>query len=277
MKRRKKEFVSLVIAVSFLLGSSGLCFSGSTAPEVSGEDVEPAFTSIAEVEHAAALAEQTALDNEGLQDALAAVENAETALEEAVLSGDPAAVSAAEAELNEAKDLYAETLSEVTGLTNEDILSMRDAGMGWGEIAHELGVAPGLLGLGRTRGRQEHIAVSAEHELVAAEIDEKEIAEVTRRDVASGWSAMLHSEGSMPGEHPGHSISGKDIGSHEGSMSSSGGLEGSHENSGESHGSSGSGVGSSHESASSGNSSGGHESSNDHGSEGHESSGGHSK
>ncbi|WP_457575646.1 hypothetical protein [Desulfomarina sp.] len=275
MIRRKKELIFWAVIMSLMLGFPGLCLSTSTVPEVSGEEVEPAFTSIAEVEHAAALAEQAALDNKGLEDALAAVENAETALEEAVLSGDPGAVNTAEEELTEAKDLYAETLSEVTGLTSENIFSMRDAGMGWGEIAHELGVAPGLLGLGRTRGRQKHTAMSGEHELVAGEIDAEEIAEVTRRDVASGWSAMPHSEGSGMAENPGHSMSGQDIGSHEGSMSSAGGLEGSHENSG--HGASGSDTGSSHGSASSGSSSSGHESSNDHGSEGHESSGGHSK
>ncbi len=276
MMRRKKGSVALVIVLSLLLGSSGLSLGGSTAPEVSGEDVEPAFTSIAEVEHAAALAEQTALDNEGLQDALAAVENAETTLEEAVLSGDPAAVSAAEAELTEAKDLYAETLSEVTGVAHENILSMRDAGMGWGEIAHELGVAPGLLGLGRTRGRQKHTAGSGEHELAVAEIEAKEIAEVTRRDIASGWSVMPHSEGSGVAEHPGRDKSGRDMGSHEGGISSAGGLEGSHGSSGKSHDTAGPDMGSGHESSSSGSSDKGHESSNDHGSKGHESSGGHS-
>jgi hypothetical protein len=33
-----------------------------------------------------------------------------------------------------------------------EIADMRDAGMGWGQIAHELGVHPGTLGLGHTKG-----------------------------------------------------------------------------------------------------------------------------
>ena len=33
-----------------------------------------------------------------------------------------------------------------------EIAAMREAGMGWGQIAHELGVHPGTLGLGHTKG-----------------------------------------------------------------------------------------------------------------------------
>jgi len=44
-------------------------------------------------------------------------------------------------------------LSNVAGVSQEDIEGMRVSGMGWGEIAHELGVHPGVLGLGHTKDK----------------------------------------------------------------------------------------------------------------------------
>jgi len=44
-------------------------------------------------------------------------------------------------------------LINATGVSKEDIDGMRASGMGWGEIAHELGVHPGVLGLGHTKDK----------------------------------------------------------------------------------------------------------------------------
>jgi hypothetical protein len=41
--------------------------------------------------------------------------------------------------------------AQIEGQTTEDIAGMRASGMGWGQIAHELGVHPGTLGLGHSK------------------------------------------------------------------------------------------------------------------------------
>ena len=60
------------------------------------------------------------------------------------------------ATMNEAQvnlDKATEDLSNIAGVSQEDIEGMRASGMGWGEIAHELGVHPGVLGLGHTKDK----------------------------------------------------------------------------------------------------------------------------
>ena len=46
----------------------------------------------------------------------------------------------------------ANQVSELTGIPAEDILAMRAAGMGWGQIAKEFGLHPGDLGWGHDNG-----------------------------------------------------------------------------------------------------------------------------
>ncbi len=60
------------------------------------------------------------------------------------------------AALNEAQttlDKATSDLSNISGVSQEEIEGMRTSGMGWGEIAHELGVHPGVLGLGHTKDK----------------------------------------------------------------------------------------------------------------------------
>lgn len=53
---------------------------------------------------------------------------------------------------NPAQDEKAAILAEASGLSINEIVEMRKSGKGWGEIANELGVHPGLLGLGHSDG-----------------------------------------------------------------------------------------------------------------------------
>jgi len=68
-----------------------------------------------------------------------------------VASEDAAAIAAATEALAAAQANYDSAMSAATGVSVADIASMRDMGMGWGQIAHELGVHPSVLGLGKAK------------------------------------------------------------------------------------------------------------------------------
>ena len=56
-----------------------------------------------------------------------------------------------ESDLKTAQDDVDTRMAENVGVTAESIEAMREDGMGRGEIAHELGLHPGLLGMGHTK------------------------------------------------------------------------------------------------------------------------------
>ena len=179
------------------------------------ESVASYFSNPAQAAHAANLAEQAALrDDKQIQSALAGVEEAEQTLKEAEQALDKVQVEnpddiatfetafeAAEKQLEQAKEAYATTLSNVSGVTTKDIMDMRDSGLGWGNISHELGLHPGLLGLGKTKGKQKHYAgpVGVQEDVVAA-MTQNELEEATARDTKSGWSKG-HGFGVKSGVH----------------------------------------------------------------------------
>ena len=69
-----------------------------------------------------------------------------------------AQVAQAEADLaaaQQALDTATGALATASGVSQADIDGMRASGMGWGEIAHELGVHPSVLGLGKTKAKEE--------------------------------------------------------------------------------------------------------------------------
>jgi len=142
-------------------------------------DDAPSFANPAQAQHAANLAAAAAAQpDESTAQALSAVEQAEAALAEAEQSGIQEQIDQALADLAEAQQAYADLIAERTGVISEDILDMRSMGMGWGLIARELGVHPGLLGLGHTKNKH--------GEYAEAEMDE--MAEATSRNTRSGWS-----------------------------------------------------------------------------------------
>lgn len=63
---------------------------------------------------------------------------------------------ATEEEINTAKDAVLAAEDEFLGLlgaTTQDIEDRREEGMGWGEIAHDLGLHPSFLGLGHLKDK----------------------------------------------------------------------------------------------------------------------------
>ena len=159
------------------------------------------FGNTAQAAHAESLAAAAAAQADPeAQDRLDAFEKADAALKEAVASGDPAAVEKAQATYDEAKSAAEEAAAQTSGVTVDDIASMRSEGMGWGEIAHSLGVHPGALGLGHTRGETVRTR-SAVRSGFSVEQGTRELSAATARDFKSGKSK-------------GHSVGGsKDSGS----------------------------------------------------------------
>ena len=154
------------------------------------------FSNPAQAAHAANLSEvaSAALDGD--------VENAENDLVEAedtrddaqntldnlppdtsdqVMAEAEAALETAEADLKNAETALDEAVSELAGVSVDAIGDMRSNGYGWGQIAHELGVHPGVLGLGHMK----HFTADIATNLPAPEL---EIAEATKRDVKHGWA-----------------------------------------------------------------------------------------
>ncbi len=213
----------------------------------------PAFSNPVQAQRAARLAEQAALQTStALQSSLRQVDAAEQRMEQALATQNQAEIMAARSALEQAQQQYARHLSEMTGVMTDDIERMRENGMGWGQIAVELGVHPGEVGMGHHRGERDRDRGMAPHSSGTARgrhpgIDPDEMAEATARDMESGWSGGGHGGAmggavGMEGQGEGHGggPSGSGGGGHGGS-SGSGGPGGSSGSSG--HGGSGSAGG----------------------------------
>ena len=79
-----------------------------------------------------------------------------------------------------------EAKEEEGGVPAEDVISMRRSGMGWGQIAHELGIHPGALGLGHTKNKQYGYQKSKMRGKNLGETGELEA--ITSRNLKTGWS-----------------------------------------------------------------------------------------
>jgi hypothetical protein len=167
------------------------------------ENEEPAFTSIAQVQKAENLAALTAEEpDEEAIDAKTEADQKKQAYEEAKQQLDTvmadqnatqqeieaarSAFKEAEKAYEEAQKIADEKLAEFAGVPAEDITSMRRSGMGWGQIAHELGIHPGALGLGHTKNKQYGYQKSKMKGKNLGETDELEA--ITGRNLKTGWS-----------------------------------------------------------------------------------------
>jgi len=109
----------------------------------------PSLSSTAAAKHAENLAITAAKKaDEKVTDAQQAVDEADAALTEAKNSGDKTAINEAQERYDLADRALNDAVASSTGVSAEEISDMRTSGMGWGQIAHEIGVHPGVLGLG---------------------------------------------------------------------------------------------------------------------------------
>jgi hypothetical protein len=150
-----------------------MLFSAGAFADETAENEESYYENPAQAAHAAQLADEAALSDADVQQALNDYEEALDALGENPTEAELAEVQALE-------EAYQEKLSEITGVMGDEIEAMRASGMGWGDIAHELGVHPSVLGLGHTKGKKD--------------FSQQEIAEATARNTKNG-SAKGHGLG----------------------------------------------------------------------------------
>jgi len=168
------------------------------------------FSNPAQAAHAANLSEEAsaALDgnvenaendlekvNTDLETAQTAKNNAKNTLDNLPGTATPQEIADAQAALDHAEKALGvaqttkeiaqnaldQAVGELAGVSEKAVGDMRNSGMGWGQIAHELGVHPGVLGLGHMK----HFTIDIATDLPAPEL---EIAEATRRDVKHGWA-----------------------------------------------------------------------------------------
>jgi hypothetical protein len=83
-----------------------------------------------------------------LTEAMQMVEKTTKAMEHAQARGEKRAMEVAREHNREAQRTMRQNLANIAGVTSQDIAAMRNAGLGWGQICEELGIHPGLLGLG---------------------------------------------------------------------------------------------------------------------------------
>ena len=172
-----------------------------TSDEDSNSDNEaPSFANPAQAQHAENLAAAVAGQADPIAQAkMDALNEAEAALADAKASGDEDAIEEAQTAYNTAKATVEETAAQTAGVTVADIEAMRKAGMGWGQIAHNLGVHPGVLGLGHKKGQAAEIQNSVTQAGPNTLIQD-EITQATARDYATGGSK---GHGAMSGSRSG--------------------------------------------------------------------------
>jgi hypothetical protein len=223
---------SIIAFIFFYFSVSHFDIAISYAEVMELEDEEPAFTNIAQVQKAENLSALTAEEPD--EEAIAAKTEADQkkqAYEEAkqkldTLMADQTAtqqqIEAARLAVERAKKAYEEAqesadekLAEFAGVPAEDVMSMRRSGMGWGQIAHELGIHPGALGLGHTKNKQYGYQKSKMKGKYLGETGELDA--ITGRNLKTGWSKGHGTDLSSHSGGKGHSngkgkFSGKEKG-----------------------------------------------------------------
>ena len=212
------------LALAILAGTMAVTPALAASPDDTVTE-QPAFTSPVQAERAANLAEQAAMQTStALQNSLHQVDAAEQRMQQALATGNQAGITAARSALERAQQQYTQQLSEMTGVMTDDIEKMRENGMGWGQIAAELGVHPGELGMDHDRRGRDQEMTTQNHGRAGGMhhgIDPDEMAEATARDMQTGWSGG-HGSGMM-GSGMGNSMQG---GGHDGMMGGAVGMSG---------------------------------------------------
>ncbi|WDP92847.1 MAG: hypothetical protein HUN04_25235 [Desulfobacter sp.] len=182
------------MCILLLAMACSLVWAGpAAAEEPTGDDDSPALTSQAQVDRAenlaAVSADKAQADYDTAQNDVA---DAESALGAIDADQDPDAYAAAVAARDLALDRLAAAEDNLGGVPAGEIAAMRDDGMGWGQIAHSLGIHPGNLGLGH------HKATHA-----------NEFSQATARDVQGGLSKGHGAKGDGRGASSGKGNAGK--------------------------------------------------------------------
>ena len=219
MTKKKKYCAAVLLAVSMGMISQPVLVSAATTdtPQSTStaakdsDNATPAFDNPADALRAANRAEKAAVSNGSLRNALGEVEKAQETMAKTIKSGDQSAMAAARVGLAKAEGHYVSELADISGVSEADIASMRDSGMGWGQVGHELGVHPGVLGSGHSGEKSKHqegVTTGSNH---MGGVDAHEIREATAINMESGWS-QGHGVGIQSGVHKSGTGSSRDTG-----------------------------------------------------------------
>jgi len=139
----------IVVVVFFLAFQAQPLTAGENDPADTPDS--ETITNAAQEQHALNLAESAALMDSQVSSLKEYLEYAEKALEEARKTQDEEKIEKAQIAYDSALSNFEEAFARETESQRADITAMRRSGMGWGEIAHKLGVHPGVLGLGHSK------------------------------------------------------------------------------------------------------------------------------
>ena len=205
MDKKYYAVVLLTLSVGMIAPAATVSAATQGRQQVSSaatdaDTIKPEFATSAEALRAANHAKEAVSSKSTLKQSLANVEKAQNTLNKAVNSKDRDAINRANQALAKAEETYTRDLADITGLNNKDIRSIHDTGMSWGEVAHELGVHPDLIGFDHNRDDAKHSAGMSKQSSHPAGIDSKELNEATARNMSSGWSRG-HGVGLESGVH----------------------------------------------------------------------------
>ena len=141
-----------VLTIVGVLSDTPTCLA-KTNTTLTDSSEAPVFANPAQASRAEDLAAVAAEQaNAEAEAAMEALEAATQNLYDARRSGDEDAYNEALQALQAAQNEVVEAMAGIAGVSVSDIAGMRGEGMGWGQIAHALGIHPGVLGLGHTKG-----------------------------------------------------------------------------------------------------------------------------
>jgi len=108
-------------------------------------------TNYAQDQHAVNVAERATLQDPGVASLKEYLEHAEDAFKKAEESHNEDEIEAARAAYESAQSRFDAAFSEIYDGKRAEIDTLRSGGLGWGAIAHKIGVHPGILGLGHAK------------------------------------------------------------------------------------------------------------------------------
>ncbi len=151
-------------------------------------DEAPSYTNTAQVMHASNLADAAALTlDEETKTAAERLSKARDEYDELNTDQNTSEddIKLASEKLEVARKGYADEIERLTGEASDLIYNKRVDGMGWGQIAHDLGVHPGTLGLGHTK---KNIVDPAANDVEDYQNSNNEMTKATKRDTNQGWN-----------------------------------------------------------------------------------------
>jgi hypothetical protein len=215
MNERRKYFLQIAMigffaSIIFQMGLVSAIAQTQSTQDISMLSQERStFSNPAQAAHAENLANVAAQNDPRVQRAFTTLENAEKALVAAKATGNQAIIAAAQKAYDTAKTHAENALARAACVATSEISAMRSQGMGWGQIAHEMGVHPGVLGLGHSKeitatDRDSKTGLAMGHSMTASSSSDNS----GSRGSGNSYVAFGHSNGGVAAGHGGGNAGG---------------------------------------------------------------------